>query len=300
MLSDQCLAVSVIAAVKNESATIGNLIHSLLSQSRKASEIIIVDGGSTDGTADIINSFIEKGVPIRLITQQDANSAKGRNIAIGNARHEYIASIDAGCRADQGWLENLVKFFENEPSADVVFGTLLSESKSWYEECVSELLYPKLKIINWDNFLPGGANIAFKKSCWREVGGFPEWSEGAEDVLFDLKLRGAGYKFYYAEDAIVYWRPRANLWGLFKQYYSYARGSAQADFTSPFLFEAYGRNVLSYLFWNMIDLVRRGRLIPLSASFIILPTVLLAKLLGGVAGKLAGRQQKTIPRDGSA
>jgi len=240
--------VSVICTLKNEESSVRNLIESLLSQSRKPNEIVIVDGGSTDHIIENVNSYVRRDVtPVTLIVREGVNIVEGRNIAIRNARYNYIASIDGGCRADKHWLQNLLKPFEEDPSTDVVAGFFLPDPRSKYEEVVGELLYPKLERMSVERFLPSGRSIAFKKKCWREVSGYPEWLYTGEDTLFDLKLRERGYNFTFAKDAIVYWRPRDSLYGLFKQYFLYARGGVEAGITSMVAFEAYGKNVIGYL-----------------------------------------------------
>ena len=53
-------------------------------------------------------------------------------------------------------------------------------------------------------------SVAFRKSAWKDVGGYPEWLETAEDTLFDLNLKKAGKKFVLAKDAVVRWGTREN------------------------------------------------------------------------------------------
>lgn len=284
------MKVSVICTLKNEEKSIKELIGSILSQSKLPDEIVIVDGGSTDGTVEIINSYIKSGAPINLIIKKGVNIAEGRNIAIENAKCDTIASIDAGSWADTDWLKNLLRPFEDNPSIDVVAGFFLPDAKSKYEEVVGELLYPKLENMNPDRFLPSGRSIAFKKRCWENVDGYPEWLYTGEDALFDLKLREQNYKFTFARNAIVYWRPRTTLRGLFKQYFLYAKGATQARITNTITLEVYGENIVKYLmpliFKYCSSLLRKREIVRLFYVFIILSSVFIAKLTGIVAGKI--------------
>lgn len=224
------IKVSLICTLKNEESSIREFLDSILSQSRLPDQVIIVDGGSTDGTVEIINSYIGKCNLIKLIVKKGANIAEGRNIAIKNAKYDVIASTDAGCRIDKHWLENLIRPFEEDSSVDVVSGWYEPDARTEFEGFVAELTYPKLErvIKNPDKFLPSSRSVAFKKKCWAKVGGYPEWLYTAEDTLFDLNLKKTGCKFVFAPKAVVYWRARSNLRSVFKQHYLYAKGNAQA------------------------------------------------------------------------
>lgn len=283
------MKVSVICTLKDEENSIKELIGSILSQSKLPDELVIVDGGSTDRTVKIINSYIKK-TPINLIIKKGVNIAEGRNIAIENAKYYLIASIDAGSLADKDWLKNLLRPFEEDSSVDVVAGFFLPDAKSKYEEVVGELLYPKLENMNPDRFLPSGRSIAFKKGCWESVGGYPEWLYTGEDALFDLKLREQNYKFAFARNAIVYWRPRTTLRGLFKQYFLYAKGATQARITNTITLEPYGENIVKYLVPLVLkycsSLFRKREIVRLFYVFVILSCVFIAKLTGIVAGKI--------------
>ena len=228
------IKVSLICTLKNEESSIKEFLDSILSQSRLPDEVVIVDGGSTDRTVEIINSvinsYIGKCGPIKLIVKKGAIRAEGRNIAIKNTEYNIIASTDAGCRLDKDWLENLIKPFEDDASVDVVSGWYEADERTEFEKCVAELTYPKLKMVlkNPDKFLPSSRSVAFKKKCWEKVGGYPEQLYDNEDTVFDLNLKKTGCKFTFAPHAVVYWRVRSNSKDVFKQYYLYAKGDGRA------------------------------------------------------------------------
>ena len=98
--------ISVICTVYNEEENINALVESLLSQSLKPKEIIITDGGSTDGTLEILKDLEEKHHTLKVYSVP-GNRAKGRNAAIAKSTAEYIAVTDAGCVADPFWLEKI-------------------------------------------------------------------------------------------------------------------------------------------------------------------------------------------------
>lgn len=220
------MKVSLISTIYNEEYSIKEFLDGLLSQSYKPDEIIIVDGGSKDNTSEIVKSYIKKGAPIKFIVSPGVNIAKGRNIAIENSKNEIIASTDAGCKLDKDWLKNLIVKIEDD--VDVVSGMTIPAPKNKFERCVAQITVTKMEDINENNYLPSSRSIAFKKSAWEKVGGYPEYLYTAEDTLFDLNMKEAGLKFVTAKDAIVYWDIRKNLKALFKQYYLYGRGNKEA------------------------------------------------------------------------
>jgi hypothetical protein len=83
--------------------------------------------------------------------------------------------------------------------------------------------------IDPNTFLPSSRSIAFTKASWQAAGGYPEWLDFCEDLIFDLRLKDAVGAFAFAPQAIAHFRPRSSLRAFFKQYYQYARGDGKAD-----------------------------------------------------------------------
>lgn len=88
---------------------------------------------------------------------------------------------------------------------------------------------PALSDLKPDTFLPSSRSVAFLKSSWQAAGGYPEWLDYCEDLIFDFRLREQAGPFTFAPQAVVYFRPRSSLRAFFKQYYRYARGDGKAD-----------------------------------------------------------------------
>jgi len=228
--AERRLTVAVIVTVLNEGKAIGELLESLAAQTRQADEIIFVDGGSTDATPAIIQSYASR-LPITLLTRPGANISEGRNAAVAAARAEIIASTDAGVRLSPDWLAALVEPFERAPAGaapGVVAGFFLPDPRSPFETAMGATVLPRQREIAPARFLPSSRSVAFLRSAW-ERWPYPEWLDYCEDLVFDLGLRELGYRSEFRPAALARFRPRSNLGAFFRQYYRYARGDGKAD-----------------------------------------------------------------------
>ena len=225
--------VSVIATVYNEGPAIARLLDSLAAQSRLPDEVVICDGGSTDDTVAVLHSFGDRLPNLHVLVEPGANISRGRNVAIGAAQGPVIAATDAGVRLDPRWLEWLVAPFEDGSDPAAVAGFFLPDAKGVFETAMAATVLPSLDEIDPDTFLPSSRSVAFRKSVWEAVGGYPEWLDYCEDLLFDFAVNAQQpdkpTAFAWAADALVYFRPRSSLAAFVRQYYRYARGDGKAD-----------------------------------------------------------------------
>jgi glycosyltransferase involved in cell wall biosynthesis len=187
-----------------------------------------VDGGSTDDTWPRLRDWQDRGsLSLRLIRAEGAGIARGRNLAVAAANGDLIAVTDAGVRLASDWLEALLAQLDDD--VDVVSGFFRVDAQSTFERALGATSLPDRDDIDPRSFLPSSRSILFRRSAWQRVGGYPEWLDYCEDVVFDLELRRIGCRFGFAGDAIAWFRPRPSLGAFFRQYYRYARGDGQAN-----------------------------------------------------------------------
>lgn len=222
-------SVSVVATVKDEADSIEGFVESLLRQTRPPDEIVVVDGGSSDGTAGVLSRSSAADSRLRIHTAPGSSIAEGRNVAIRLAAGPIIAVADAGTVLRPDWLEKLAEPFEHDAALAVSGGFFLPGGKSRFERCLATVITPQLQEIDAAEFLPSSRSIAFRKSWWSLVGGYPEWLRHCEDLVFDLDLRSAGATFAFAPEALVSWHARSSLRAFARQYFNYARGDGHAD-----------------------------------------------------------------------
>jgi glycosyltransferase involved in cell wall biosynthesis len=220
--------ITVIATVLNEGQSIRRLMDSLVAQTRPPDEVVIVDGGSRDDTVAIIEEYADR-LPLRVLVRPRANISQGRNAAVRAARGEIIASTDAGVRLDPEWLSRLATPFAQDPETQVVSGFFVPEPQTPFEIAMGAAVLPCVDEIDPARFLPSSRSVAYRKRAFAAVGGYPEWLDYCEDLIFDLRLRAKFGRFGWAPGAVAYFRPRGSLRDFFAQYYRYARGDGKAD-----------------------------------------------------------------------
>ncbi len=218
---------SICITVLNEEYSISKLLDSLLVQSKKSSEIIIVDGGSIDKTVEIIKHYQKKYSLIKLVVNKSTR-AEARNIAVDFAKSEIVAMTDAGCITDLDWLKNITTPFETG-KVDVVAGFYTMTGKTKLQKAMSVYMGVTPKRFN-QKFLPSTRSIAFTKKIWEEVGGFPEKAEGtAEDTLFNLKLVQNKAKISRMKNATVEWGMPETISDFYLKIKNYAKGDAKSN-----------------------------------------------------------------------
>lgn len=225
--------VSVIATVKDEGQSVAKLLESLRCQTRPPDEVIVVDGGSSDDTLDQLRAWEERRqLPLRVLVEPGCNIARGRNIAIAAARGPIVASTDAGVRLEPCWLAELAQPFEDKEAQElapvVACGFFTPDTTTVFETAMGATVLPVLADVNPKTFLPSSRSVAFLKSAWEAVSGYPEWLDYCEDLILDFRLRAKGYRFVFVPNAIAHFRPRSSLRAFLKQYYRYARGDGKA------------------------------------------------------------------------
>jgi glycosyltransferase involved in cell wall biosynthesis len=263
------MRVSLIATVLNEGESIRGVMDSLCAQTRQPDDIVIVDGGSRDTTRAVIESYADR-LPVRVIVAEGANISRGRNLAAQHASGEVLAITDAGVRLEPTWLAELVAPFEKPNPPHVVAGFFLPDPRTVFEAAMGATVLPQLEDIDPASFLPSSRSVAVTRTAFEAVGGYPEWLDYCEDLIFDLRLKQRFAPFAFARRAVVHFRPRPSLRAFYKQYYLYARGDGKADLWRK-------RHLIRYLTYLV------GLPVLLVLMLMVSPWFGLALVLGGLA-----------------
>lgn len=226
------LNISLIATVYNESRRVQDWMESILNQTLLPDEIVIVDAKSSDDTVNRIRAYDDRTpVAIRVIEEDRINIAQGRNIAIQEARHPLIVASDFGCRPWQGWLEKITSPFRMKPETEVAAGFYRPVNEKG--ELIENKNVPSLERVNPASFVPSSRSIAFRKSCWKQVGGYPEWlTLTAEDTYFALELKSYCLHWAFVPDAVVDWIEPGTWWDQVRKAYSWSSGNGEIGYNA--------------------------------------------------------------------
>jgi glycosyltransferase involved in cell wall biosynthesis len=220
--------VSFVTTVLNEAGSIGALLDSLEGQSRKPDEVIIVDGGSTDGTEKIVRKYQERKVLLYRYIRTEGNRAKGRNEGVRQAKYPIVAISDAGCILDDDWLMRITQPFSN-PKLDAVAGFYLPVTGSLWQKCFAPFLATMPDKLDTETFLPSSRSLAVRKKSLIKLGGYPEHLDYCEDLVLADKLKkqaNMGVK----QDAVVLWQLPENLAAFGRTVSNYASGDVKARY----------------------------------------------------------------------
>jgi glycosyltransferase involved in cell wall biosynthesis len=188
------MKISVVIAAYNASATLGRAIQSVLAQTRPADEIIVVDDGSADGTADIARQF---GLGVRLISQSNGGASVARNTGIQNACGDWIAFLDA----DDEWLPVKLslqeEWFKKHPDIDWGYGNFIPTNRNGkllkaVHQKSPDMVFDDYFVAYCRGFYAWTSALMIRKDIFAKTGLFEVGMKRAQDN--DLWFR-IGYQF---------------------------------------------------------------------------------------------------------
>ena len=242
--------MSIIVPVLNEEVALRSLLGILTAQMDTEDELIVVDGGSSDGTISVVQEVSVADQRVRLLVASGTNIPQARNAGVTAAKHDRIACTDAGCVPADSWLDALRSTL-SDPSVDLATGVYSVAEKDAFESAMAAACYPDIEealdpdaLSRWsarlfgrsfDAAMPTGRSVAFTRRAWASVGGFPEHLATAEDVTFGLAIVQAGGSAILVPEALVEWEQRPTAAATARMYYRYGYGDALSGDTGLIL-----------------------------------------------------------------
>jgi len=256
------LQVTLISTLRNEIDNVEQWMERIFHQTRLPDEIILVDGGSSDGTLELLQACAERSpVPIHVVSEPGINIARGRNLAIAQAQHPVIAATDFGCRPEATWLENILAPFERDAQIQMAAGWYVARDAQGNQQ--KRRAWPTLDQVDPATFIPSSRSIAFTKALWQQAGGYPEWlTLTGEDTYFALELRKFSRHRAFVPDAVVNWFAPTSLRGYWKKVQLWSVGDGESGLHATYYF-AVARQIL----WG-------GLLLALAMGWLILSAII--------------------------
>jgi glycosyltransferase involved in cell wall biosynthesis len=208
--------VSVVVPAYNAEPTIDDCLRSLLELNYPPEklELLVVDNGSRDGTADAVRRHSDR---VRLLTEPTRGAGAARNTGIVRAQGEVISFTDADCVVDREWLRLLLMPL-SDPAVGIAGGTILAMPGANRVERFGERIHDHRKSI--EVFRPPYVitmSWASRRDVLRELGGFDEGFRRGQDVELSYRLAEAGYTVAFVPQAVVHHRNERTLPGLFRE-----------------------------------------------------------------------------------
>lgn len=198
------MSLAVVSAVYNEQKHIARLMDSLLGQTREPDEIVFVDDGSTDQTAQVIEDYSKKYPLIRLIRNTNQGPAASRNLAWKNAVSDLIVLTDGDCVPNRDWLENLEKRFQSDEVAAVGGAYRTLNDDKILARFVGWEFSWRYRNVQGEIDAHGAYNLAIRRRVLEEMNGFNEHYKAPSGEDWDLTYRiSRKYKMLFAPDAVV-------------------------------------------------------------------------------------------------
>lgn len=211
------MKLSVVVPCFNAANTIAVQLEAFTKQECSESwEIIIADNGSTDETLDIVEQYRHKLLNLRIV---DASTTKGsahaRNVGASVALSENLAFCDADDEVTSGWVKAMIEALSQH---DFVAGSsdYSKLNEPWVVKCCGVREANGIK--NYVYFpYAAGNNLGIKRFIHNKVGGFDEAMLLLQDIDYCWRIQKTGIKLESASDAIIYFRFRNTVKGMYRR-----------------------------------------------------------------------------------
>ncbi len=232
------LRISVVVCTYNGSRTIRECLEGLKRVEYPSFEVIVVDDGSYDGTAEIASEF-----DVRLIRTENRGLSSARNTGMQAATGEIIAYLDDDAIPEVHWLTQLSRAFRTSRHAAIGGPNIAPANGGLVAECVARSPGGPVHVLLTDEVaehLPG-CNLAVRKSALEAIGGFDEkFRIAGDDVDVCWRLQEQGWTLGFAPGAMVWHHRRNSLEAYWKQQKNYGRAEAMLERKWPEKYNGFG------------------------------------------------------------
>lgn len=239
--------VSVVVCTYNGARTIAQTVRELLKLDYPDCEIIVVDDGSKDDSARIVQNAFNEATPggptCALIRQANAGLSAARNVGLHRATGEIVAYIDDDAWPDDHWLKHLVATIIDHGHVGAGGPNIAPDGDGAIAECVAHSPGGPTHVLLTDfiaEHIPG-CNMAFRRSALLAIGGFDtQFRIAGDDVDICWRLQDAGGTLGFSPAAQVFHHRRNSVRAFWKQQLNYGRAEADLERKWPEKYNAIG------------------------------------------------------------
>ena len=228
-MNDAQPTVSVVVPCRNERKHIEACVSSILAQQSPPGgfEVIVADGMSDDGTREILQGLARRDPRLRVEDNPGRTTPRAMNAGIRAARGSFIAIMGAHNRYATDYLQRSVEVLERT-GADNVGGAMICEADTWLQRAIAAAHHSPFSVggARWHNpNYEGPSDTVFggvyRREVFTRIGLFDEELTRNQDDELNLRLTRAGGKIWQSPAIQSWYRPRASLGALFRQYMQY-------------------------------------------------------------------------------
>jgi GT2 family glycosyltransferase len=235
--------ITVVVCTYNGCATIRECLEGLSRLEYPNTEMIVIDDGSTDGTAQIAREF-----DVRLVSTENRGLSAARNLGLELASGEIIAYLDDDAYPDPHWLDYLAEAFRTTEFTAVGGPNLPPPGEDFVAEAVANSPGGPTHVLLSDReaeHIPG-CNMAFRTAELRSLGGFdPQFRTAGDDVDICWRIQGSGGRVGFHPSALVWHHRRKTVRAYWNQQTGYGKAEAMLQIKWP---EKY--NVAGHAVWS--------------------------------------------------
>jgi glycosyltransferase involved in cell wall biosynthesis len=245
---------SIVIPALNEEKNLARSLPVIRKQLTGDDEVIVVDNGSTDKTAEIAAAH-----GAAVIVESARNRSRARNVGYRRSRGEFVIFLDGDCYPRSNWLESLLARFA-DPAVGCVAGEIEILNQADPLQCYLSQKGYLTQTVNFAHpFLPyaGGANLAFRRSVLERIGVFDEalFSGHDADLCWRMQLE-TKFKIVLVEDAVVGHYQNTSWRALLRQKRRHAHGAVLL-FAKYRNLRANERRALKQVYWEYRSILRR-------------------------------------------
>jgi biofilm PGA synthesis N-glycosyltransferase PgaC len=250
--------ITILLPVYNDGDVVESTIKSLLKQDYPGKFfIILINDGSTDRTAHILQKMAEAYSDIEFINlEENIGKARALNTGLKKSRTDLVISVDADCWVKEDAVKNLVARYLSDPKGTkAVAGTILirNSRENWitraqeWDYFLGIASIKRIQSLFQGTLVAQGAFSLYDREVLNQIGGWP--NTVGEDIVLTWKLLNKGYRIGYAEDACVFTNCPNTLAQFVRQRQRWSRGLIEAFIANPgLLFKP--RLTLMFIWWN--------------------------------------------------